>query len=141
MDGRMNVVEKVANEVARCLISHSSNTMAEDREVFEWRSDVNEGKQLFEFAKANGCFVSASRARKEFTEDFADSKTGEIDHDRIKKHRERMGANLSVLYHRRANQNDDSQTVGGGSRASEGVEMDVRVGCWDQFLPRRQDQG
>ena len=58
------------------------------------------GKQLFEFAKANGCFVSASRAKKEFTEDFADSKTGEIDHDRIKKHRERMGANLSVLYHR-----------------------------------------
>ena len=101
MDGRMNVVEKVANEVARCLISHSSNTMAEDREVFEWRSDVNEGKQLFEFANANGCFVSASRARKEFIEDFADSKTGEIDHDRIKKHRERMGANLSVLHHRR----------------------------------------
>ena len=97
MDGRMNVVEKVANEVARCLISHSSNTMAEDREVFEWRSDVNEGKQLFEFANANGCFVSASEGRKEFTEDFADDKTGEIDLDGIKKHRERMGANLSVL--------------------------------------------
>ena len=101
MDGRMNVIEKVANEVARCLISHSSNSMAEDREIFEWRSDVNEGEQLFEFAKTNGCFVSANRAKKEFTEDFTDKKTGQIDRDRIKKHRERMGANLRVLHHRK----------------------------------------
>ena len=112
----MNVVEKVANEVARCLISHSSNSMAEDREVFEWRSDVNEGKQLFEFAKSNGCFVSASRAMKEFTEGFADKKTVKSIMTESR-NTVRGWSQPQRPLPQEANQNDDSQTVGGGCRA------------------------
>ena len=101
MEGRMNLVEKIANEVARCLISHSANSIAEDGEVFRWRSGVNDGNDLFEFARDNGCFISAKKAKAEFKSGFVDKKTGEIDSDRINLHRERMGANLSDLYKRR----------------------------------------
>ncbi len=98
MEGRMNLVEKIANEVARCLISHSANSLAEDGEVFRWRSGVNEGIDLFEFAKANGCFISAKKAKADFQDGFMNKETGKIDSARIKLHRERMGANLSDLY-------------------------------------------
>ncbi len=101
MEGRMNLVEKIANEVARCLISHSANSLAENGEVFSWRSKVNDGNDLFEFARANGCFISAQKAKAEFQNGFVNRKTGELDSERIKLHRERMGANLSDLYKRR----------------------------------------
>ena len=101
MEGRMNLVEKIANEVARCLISHSANSIAEDGEIFRWRSGVNDGNDLFEFARDNGCFISAKKAKAEFKSGFVNKKTGEIDSDRINLHRERMGANLSDLYKRR----------------------------------------
>ena len=101
MEGRVNLVEKIANEVSRCLISHSSSSLADEREVFNWRSKVNNGKELFDFAKTEGCFISANKAKEEFQSDFTDTETGEADFDRIKLHRERMGANLSDLYHKR----------------------------------------
>ena len=101
MEGRMNLVEKIANEVARCLISHSVNSLAENGEVFSWRSKVNDGSDLFEFARANGCFISAQKAKAEFQNGFVNRRTGELDSERIKLHRERMGANLSDLYKRR----------------------------------------
>ena len=101
MDGRMNIVEKIANEVSRCLISHSANSMAEDKEVFMWRSKVNEGMDLFEFAKDNGCFISGEKAKADFLDGFVKKDTGETDSERIKLHRARMGANLSDLYKRR----------------------------------------
>ena len=58
MEGQVNLVE-IANEVSRCLISHSSSSLADEKEVFNWRSKVNNGKELFEFAKTEGCFISA----------------------------------------------------------------------------------
>jgi len=101
MEGRMNLVEKIANEVARCLISHSANSLSEDREVFRWRSKVNEGMDLFEFAKANGCFVSAEKAKADFLDGFVNKETGSRDSERMKLHQERMGANRSYLYKRK----------------------------------------
>jgi hypothetical protein len=101
MAGRMNLVEKIANEVARCLISHSATSLAQDIEVFRWRSKVNEGKDLFEFAKANGCFVSAETAKADFLDGFVNKETGRRDSERVKLHQERMGANRSQLYKRK----------------------------------------
>ena len=116
MDGRMNLVEKIANEVSRCLISHSANSMAEDKEVFMWRSRVNEGTDLFEFAKAEGCFISAKKAKDDFEDGFVKKETGKPDSDRIKLHRERMGANLSDLYKRRRIRMTIDKLIEGGIR-------------------------
>ncbi len=97
----MNLVEKIANDVARCLISNSANSLAEDGEVFRWRSRINDGADLFEFARANGCFISAKKAKAEFQSSFVNKETGELDSERVSLHRERMGANLSDLYKRK----------------------------------------
>jgi len=100
MESRMNLVEKIANEVSRCLISHSANSMADDGEIFLWRSRVGKGEEFFEFAKDKNCSISARKAKADFEEGFVD-KEGEIDSDRIKVHCERMGASLGELYRRR----------------------------------------
>ena len=97
--GRLNLVEKIANDMARCLISHSTNSLPNHREAFWWRANLKP-QELFEFADKEGCSVSKAEAKRSFERGFKDA-SGKIDRERIKIHCKRMGASQKDLHKRR----------------------------------------
>ena len=88
--GRLNLVEKIANDMARCLISHSTNSLPNHREAFWWRANLKP-QELFEFADKEGCSVSKAEAKRSSKGGFKDA-SGKIDRERIRVHCKRMGA-------------------------------------------------
>ena len=97
--GRLNIVEKIANDIARCLISHSTNSRPSHREAFWWRANLKP-EDLFNLAKNEGCAVSSAEAKRSFERGFGDA-SGKIDRERIKIHCKRMGSSQKDLHHRR----------------------------------------
>ena len=122
--GRLNLVEKIANEIARCLISHSSNSKPTDEEAFRMRSNFKP-QDLFSLAEEHDCAVSQKEARDRFESGFRDD-SGKIDRKRMMVHARRKGTSQKDLHSRwRVRMTIKSLLEAGVSPPRDWIWMDV----------------